>query len=476
MSAPSAGSLTKNQNVVLAPESMARPYHDPKHCRNLLWDHDTISEVSLSPAVRDTFFAPSIPQPSVAESSAVAVCTMLLSHPFLFKVVTPIKVDRFEALLSAHPNQPFVRSVCHALRNGFWPWAETVHEDYPTTSDHPNRPPQSNQHLTFIAKQFQEEEDCSRFSPSFGKDLLSGMYSVPVHAVPKPHSDKLHMVVDHSAGSPSLNDMFNCDFIAGTKMDGMRSLSASLLEFHEQNPDVKLVIFKSDVAMAYRRMPMHPLWQLKQVVTDPGGNHHVDRCNNFGGKGSCKIWVSFMSLVVWIAIYVKLLAFLKLYVDDSYSFDRADNMKFYPPYNKSFPAKQTDLLLVWDEIGLPHAKPKQLFGDTLEVIGFVVDPNAMSVLFPHEKRHKLLQHIRTFAIVGKRWPLREFLWIAGWCNWAFNVFFLLPPGLSALYEKVAGKSRLFAGVAINTPIVRELTWMADHIERLPGIRLFNAHA
>jgi hypothetical protein len=141
------------------------------------------------------------------------------------------------------------------------------------------------------------------------------------------------MVVDHSAGSPSLNDMIDHDIIAGTKMDGMRSLDASLLEFQEHHPNVKLVIFKSDISMAYRRMPMHPLWQLKQVVTHPNGNHHVDHCNNFGDRGSCKIWVSFMSLVIWITIYVKLLTFFKVYVDDSYSFERAGNMKFYAPYN-----------------------------------------------------------------------------------------------------------------------------------------------
>ena len=88
-----------------------------------------------------------------------------------------------------------------------------------------------------------------------------------------------------------------------------------------QHPHVKLVIFKSDVAMAYCRMPMHPLWQLKQIVTNPGGDHHVNHCNNFGGRGSCKIWVAFMSLVIWIAIFELLLAHLKLYVDDSYGFE-----------------------------------------------------------------------------------------------------------------------------------------------------------
>ena len=84
------------------------------------------------------------------------------------------------------------------------------------------------------------------------------------------------MVMDHSAGSPSLNNMINHDVIAGIKTDGMRSLSASLLKFQEHHPNVKFVTFKSNVSMAYRCMLMHPLWQLKQVTTHPNGNHCKD--------------------------------------------------------------------------------------------------------------------------------------------------------------------------------------------------------
>ena len=164
------------------------------------------------------------------------------------------------------------------------------------------------------------------------------------------------MVVDHSAGSPSLNDMIDRDAIAGTKMDGMHSLGASLLEFWEHHPNIKLVIFKSDVSMAYHCMPMHLLWQLKQVVTHPNGNCYVDCCNNFRGRGSCKIWISFMSLVIWITIYVKLLSFLKVYVDDSYSFERAGNMKFYALYNKSYPVLRILVFHIHIHILIPDSR------------------------------------------------------------------------------------------------------------------------
>ena len=37
------------------------------------------------------------------------------AHPHLFKITTPIKVNRFDELLSDHPNQLGVKSVCFFL-------------------------------------------------------------------------------------------------------------------------------------------------------------------------------------------------------------------------------------------------------------------------------------------------------------------------------------------------------------------------
>jgi hypothetical protein len=48
-------------------------------------------------------------------------------------------------------------------------------------------------------------------------DLLPGMYSTPIHVVPKPHSTKLRLIVDHSAGSYSLNSMIDLSDTAGPR-------------------------------------------------------------------------------------------------------------------------------------------------------------------------------------------------------------------------------------------------------------------
>lgn len=167
---------------------------------------------------------------------------------------------------------------------------------------------------------------------------------MPIHSVPKPGSTKLRLVVDHSASDYSLNSMISREDIAGTKLDTIKNLVDSILQFRRQHSqNVELVLFKSDVSAAYRRLPMHPLWQVKQIITVEG-DRFVDRCNNFGNRGAQKLWVAVVALVIWIGIYVRHLEHLKLYTDDTYSFDLAENFELYLPYNRLMPSKQVALL------------------------------------------------------------------------------------------------------------------------------------
>jgi hypothetical protein len=108
------------------------------------------------------------------------------------------------------------------------------------------------------------------------------MYLLPLHTIPKEGSDGLQLINDQSAGEYSPNSMISCDDIAGTCMDGIKELGASLGAYWEENgSDVQLVIWKSDIHGAYRNLPNHPLYQLKQVIS-LDGHQYVDHCNCFG--------------------------------------------------------------------------------------------------------------------------------------------------------------------------------------------------
>ena len=96
------------------------------------------------------------------------------------------------------------------------------------------------------------------------------MYSTPVHAVLKPRSEKLRLVNDHSAGTYSLNSMIARGDVVGAKMDSISDLMGVLLRYRKRHPKTTLILFKSDVSAAYWRLPLHPLWQVKQIVTIDG--------------------------------------------------------------------------------------------------------------------------------------------------------------------------------------------------------------
>jgi len=143
------------------------------------------------------------------------------------------------------------------------------------------------------------------------------------------------------------------------------------------------------VSQAYWQIPLHFLWQLFQVVTIDG-MRHVDRNNNFGNRGAGALCGAFMELVLWIVIFVKGIPDLFTYVDDTFSWEFADNTLWYEPYHKFLPTKQACLLLLWDELCIPHEEAKQISDTSLMIIGLDVDPNAMTITMPDQASHNLV--------------------------------------------------------------------------------------
>src|SRR5258708_28252509 len=56
------------------------------------------------------------------------------------------------------------------------------------------------------------------------------------------------------------------------------------------------------------------------------------------------------------------------------------------------PTDQTRFLSLLDHIGIPHEDKKQLFGESLEIIGLVVDLRNMSISMSHEARKRSEEH------------------------------------------------------------------------------------
>jgi hypothetical protein len=400
-------------------------------------------------------------------------------NPGLFTVETPINVDEFEKSLIHHPNPRFVQSVLGGFRNGFWPWADTRVGEYPDTWDDSIEDPRNKEQLDFICAQRDKEIEAGRFSESFGPDLLPGMYSMPIHVVPKPHSSDFRLVTNHSAGLFSLNSMIKKEDIAGYPLDNMTQLGEMLLRKRKQFPDEELVLFKSDISEAYRHLPMHPLWQIKQVNTIQG-NRHIDRRNCFGGKGSQSLFIAFNSLVTWIGKNEYQIPDLGAYSDDSFGVELAKRVTLYKPYSRFMPTNQVTLLNMWDRFNIPHKEKKQLWGANLTIIGIEVDAKNLTLTLPNESKLELVAFLTDFARLpegsGVRYSLRDFQHMAGWFNWALNVFPLLKPALSNVYAKMGHSKpdKPLTKLYVNNSIRSDILWAINHINNLSGTRVLQS--
>ena len=289
----------------------------------------------------------------------------------------------------------------------------------------------------------------------------------------------LRLINDHSAGPFSLNSMIDHSRVTGFPLDNMRHVGEMLFDVRRHQGLAPLDLWKSDIADAYRLLPMSPFWQIKQIVT-VDGQRHVDHKLCFGSSASSGIFISFDSLVAWIAKNVKRIQYILDYMDDSSGCNRKGDTMFYAPYGKFFPSDQCRLLLLWDELGIPHKPHKQVFGSPLTIIGIDVNPNEMTMTLPTESKERLTEELRSWAAKPPKnasgsFKLKHWERLAGWFNWALNVYPLLRPALNNVYAKMSGKRLMNQRIYINNAIRNDLMWAVHHIESSDGVQLFDSY-
>lgn len=426
-----------------------------------------------SPSADSTVYAPPFPSPPAVELENSAALSTIRDNPDLFRVETPWRVDVFERLLAKHPNRPLVESACRGLREGFWPFADTSSHISPDPDVVPNHQ-MDEKGLAFVASQRDEEIEARRFSRAFST-LLPGMQTSAIGAVPKPHSDKYRLITDQSAGPHALNS-FIAREDAKVRYDTLQDLGRALRAIKAKYPGVPLVLWKSDVAHAFRTVPMHPLWQIRQVV-EIGGSYHVDHCMAFGNRSSPVIWCRLAGLVAWIAVNARGLLFCHHYMDDFWSIERGLDIIPYDPYGDERPHTQAQLLTLWDQLGIPHEAEKQPFGRCVPVIGFEVDTDAMTFKMSKEDRDALLGRILEFVgESARKHPLRKWQQLLGWCNWALNVLPHCRPALASSYAKIANKNHPHANIPLNKQVITDLNWFADRLKASKGLSLIRGNS
>lgn len=307
-----------------------------------------------------------------------------------------------------------------------------------------------------------------RWSKPFGEKLLPGMHASPISAVPKSTPGKFRLIMDQSRGPHSLNSTIAKSQVK-VKLDTVKDLGIKLLDVRKKHPKRKLCLWKSDVKSAYRQLPVHPLWQIKQAVP-VDGQYHIDRCNTFGSRGGGWNWDSFIAPVNWIANEKKGVDVLG-YVDDNFGWEFEGKTKYYKPYKKDMPAKQVRLLELWDELGIPHDEEKQLSGPSLRILGYDVDANKMTVKVPDEKKDKVVQLLRSHAKEGKPYTVNELQTAAGHVNSAISLYPRLRRGLRVLFDEMAVQKPGTTKLTVTKEVARSFTELANYLEDAPPVRI-----
>ena len=114
-------------------------------------------------------------------------------------------------------------------------------------------------------------------------------------------------------------------------------------------------------------------------------------------------------------------------MDDMFWYEYDHMLVFYRPYNDYFSLKQATLLTLWDDVGLPYERQKQIFGPAIKIISFWVDPRDMTIMMPLNLKSDLISVVQRFVnTTGSHMcSLVEWQWILGWINWGLNAFPLL---------------------------------------------------
>jgi hypothetical protein len=382
------------------------------------------------------------------------------------KVDTPFNVNRFEMMLYDHPNQPFVKSVMNGLRNGFWPFDEGSWDD-----DHDNviQNYSSSQVDVDAIRAFRDKEiEAHRWSdPLPSNDLLPGMKVSPIFVVWQ--KGKPRVVNDHSASG--LNDSIPRSE-AKVQYDDMRTFGQVMYDAKQAHLYEDLVTWKSDVSSAFLNLPAHPIYQLRQVVEVDEIRRIIHRLV-FGNRGSPRCWCSVAGLMCWLGIKKFDIKNLHDFMDDFFSWAQALDFVLYKGISR--PRPQARLLMLWDEIGCPWVEKKQEFGKQQKIIGFFVDINQGTITLPDDAISEIIATVKSFLDTPDRRPsLREWLRVGGHLNWVFNVLPLGRPALGEFYRKVAGKSFMNAGIALNAEVIRDMKWLLQVIPRAIGVHFVDA--
>jgi hypothetical protein len=355
-------------------------YMRPLWMKGWYWDKDTLPSIESlrCPGNARTLAAEPLPDPPSDDYSKRVWREAILPFPTVFRISTPLKVDELEKLLKHYPNVPHGNSWLKALRQGLWPWSGNFKDDPPEGVIIPNAANMA-QHRTFINSVRVKEVALGHWRKLtvIPKYFRTNQISV----VPKPEGgNRLIQNLSYPEGN-SVNDQIP-EAAGKVVYDDIGTLARVIVRLHVDGVR-NWVPWNLDVSRAFRNLPLHPLFALRNgvMLTNRKGKlmPFLDSQACFGGRTFPRAYCSVADVVGWIATegIEEVVNILLRFVDDHFGVSLIEE-------GQPEPRDMIILRKLFDKLGIP-TNDRFGFGDGLVIIGKEVNYTEATIQLSKEK-------------------------------------------------------------------------------------------
>lgn len=433
----------------------------PKWMRGWYYDKEDLPALDdiRCPGNERTLSALPLPDPPNDEHSKLVWKEAIEPNKEIFKISTPLNVEKLEELLVGFPNYSHKCSWIKALTEGLWPWMNSFPNDPPEGVVFPNSKGMEK-YKGFINSVRTKEVSFGHWREL--KVLPKYFRNSPISVVPKPEGgNRLIQNLSFPKGN-SVNDQIPLKE-GKVCYDEIGALAKVIVVLHSQGKK-DWVPWKLDVSRAFRNIPLHPLCALRNGVMLKARRgksiFFIDSQACFGGRAFPRAYCSAEDLVGWIATKTKGVNILLRFVDDHFGVSPIEQGAQEP--------KDMELLRdVFKSLSIP-TNDKYDSGEDIVIIGKEVNYAKATIQLSKEKLIKYLSMCQYF-LRRETMTLTEIDHVCGVLDYCLDI---VPTGkvfnniFYALKSEHFGKDRKHF-ITIDNEVRESLRWWSFALSSRP---------
>ena len=365
--------------------------------------------------------------------------------------VTPVKADRFEALLAGYT--PALKTL---LVNGFRYGFRISYIGELSPFESPNLQ-SALQNPDVVSGKLMKEIEAGRVVGPFKAPPYPTFRTSPIGLVPKKTPNEFRLIhhLSYPKGS-SVNDSIpdECSSVHYATI----SDAISILK----NFGAGCFLAKTDIKSAFRIIPVHPL-EYPLLGIKWANEYYFDRCLAMGLKSSCAIFEKFSSSLEWLATqHLHVSAVLHI----------LDDFLFIAPNKDKCSKDLHHFLAMCKFLGVPIAEEKTVGPDTtLQFAGIELDSVHQEARLPLDKLTKCRTLLHLFY-KKRSVTLRELQSLIGLLNFCCSVVIPGRAFLRRLIDLTTGLTRPHHHIRLNREAKLDIRMWLDFLDNFNGRAFF----